>query len=54
VPAPAPDSAYFRTAIEFAAPNGKWQWLNEAIFLCTACLVQEKPGTVRIDVFKLV
>lgn len=54
VPAPAPDPAYFRTAIEFAAPNGKWQWLNEAIFLCTAGLVQEKPNTVRIDVFKLI
>jgi hypothetical protein len=45
---------YFRTAIEFAAPNGKWQWLNEAIFLCTAGLVPDKRDTVQVDVFKLV
>lgn len=47
-------TSYFRTAIEFAAPNGKWQWLNEAIFLCTAGLVQDRPNTVQVDVFKLV
>lgn len=45
---------YFRTAIEFAAPDGKWQWLNEAIFLCTAGLVPDRAGTVQVDVFKLV
>lgn len=53
-PAAAGAESYFRTAIEFAVPNGKWQWLNEAIFLCTAGLVQDKPGTVQVDVFKLV
>jgi hypothetical protein len=53
-PAAAGADTYFRTAIEFAAPNGKWQWLNEAIFLCTAGLVPDKPGTVQVDVFKLV
>lgn len=46
--------SYFRTAIEFAAPVGKWQWLNEAIYLCTAGLMPDRPGTVRVDVFKLV
>ena len=40
--------------VEFVAPNGKWQWLSEAIFLCTAGLVPDKPGTVQVDVFKLV
>lgn len=54
VPAVAGGESYFRTAIEFVAPNGKWQWLSEAIFLCTAGLVPDKPGTVRVDVFKLV
>lgn len=54
VPPETGTTAYFRTAIEFAAPNGKWQWLNEAIFLCTAGLVQDRPGTVQVDVFKLV
>lgn len=54
VPPESGTTSYFRTAIEFVAPGGKWQWLNEAIFLCTAGLVQDRPGTVQIDVFKLV
>ena len=54
VPPASGTTAYFRTAIEFVAPTGKWRWLNEAIFLCTAGLVQDKPNTVQIDVFKLV
>jgi hypothetical protein len=45
---------YFRTAIEFTAPTGKWQWLNEAIFLCRAGLAPDRERTVQIDVFKLV
>lgn len=54
VPPESGTTSYFRTAIEFVAPAGKWQWLNEAIFLCTAGLVQDRPGTVQVDVFKLV
>jgi hypothetical protein len=46
--------AYFRTAIEFTAPNGPHQWLNEAIFLCSAGLVEDRPGTVQVDVYKLI
>lgn len=46
--------AYFRTAVEFTAPNGRWQWLNEALFLCTAGLAEDRKNTVRVDVFKLV
>lgn len=54
VPSGSEAANYFRTAIEFVAPAGKWQWLNESIFLCTAGLVQDRPGTVQVDVFKLV
>jgi hypothetical protein len=46
--------AYFRTAIEFTAPNGVYQWLNEAIFLCSAGGAEGRPGTVQVDVYKLV
>lgn len=52
VPAEGSD-AYFRTAVEFTAPNGKWQWLNESLFLCTAGLAQDRERTVRVDVFRL-
>lgn len=45
---------YFRTAIEFTAPQGPQQWLNEAIFLCSAGLAEGRPGTVQVDVYKLV
>lgn len=46
--------AYFRTAVEFTAPQGAWQWLNEAVFLCSAGAAQGRPGTVQVDVYKLV
>lgn len=46
--------AYFRTAIEFMAPNGPYEWLNEAIFLCSAGGAEGRPGTVQVDVYKLV
>jgi hypothetical protein len=54
VPAAANAPGYFRTAVEFAAPQGKWQWLNEAIFLCSAGLAQDRQGTVQVDVYKLI
>jgi hypothetical protein len=54
VPAAAGAPGYFRTVVEFTAPNGKWQWLNEAIFLCSAGLVESRPGTVQVDVYKLI
>jgi hypothetical protein len=54
VPAAAGAPAYFRTAVEFTAPKGTWQWLNEAIFLCSAGLVESRPGTVQVDVYKLI
>jgi hypothetical protein len=54
VPAAAGSPAYFRTAVEFTAPKGTWQWLNEAIFLCSAGLAEGRTGTVQVDVYKLV
>lgn len=54
VPAAPGSPAYFRTAVEFTAPNGVWQWFNEAIFLCSAGGAQGRPGTVQVDVYKLV
>ncbi|MGA0807027.1 MAG: DUF3237 family protein [Pseudohongiellaceae bacterium] len=45
---------YFRTAIEFTAPTGPWQWLNQSIFLCSAGGAEGRPGTVQVDVYKLV
>jgi hypothetical protein len=45
---------YFRTAVEFTAPKGPWQWLNESIFLCSAGGAEGRPGTVQVDVYKLV
>lgn len=55
VPAVAAGSpAYFRTAIEFTAPDGPYAWLNEAIFLCSAGGAEGRPGTVQVDVYKLV
>jgi hypothetical protein len=54
VPSAPGSSAYFRTAIEFTAPNGPYQWLNEAIFLCSAGGAEGRPGTVQVDVYKLV
>jgi len=54
-PAAAPGApGYFRTAIEFTAPVGPHQWLNEAIFLCSAGLAEGRSGTVQVDVYKLV
>lgn len=46
--------SYFRTAVEFTAPQGPWQWLNEAVFLCSAGSAEGRQGTVQVDVYKLV
>jgi hypothetical protein len=55
VPASVPGTpSYFRTAIEFTAPNGPYQWLNEAIFLSSVGAAEGRPGAVQVDVYKLV
>ena len=48
------EPAYFRTNIRFAAPVGKYEWLNQAIFLCSAGLHPTQQGAVLVEVFRLV
>jgi hypothetical protein len=55
VPQGGTDGAdYFRTVVSFTAPRGTHDWLNEAIFLCSAGLDPEREQTVQIDVYKLI
>ena len=44
---------YFRTSPKFTAPNGKYGWLNQAIFVCGVRISADKPNTVLIDVYRL-
>ena len=53
VPATENQALYFRTSPTFDAPNGKYQWLNEAIFVAGVRTVSDKPDTVLIDVYKV-
>lgn len=53
--APQPEGEpYFRTTVQFTAPDGAHAWLNEALFLCRAGLDPERENTVLIEVYKLV
>jgi len=53
--APQPEGEpYFRTTVQFTAPDGPHTWLNEALFLCRAGLDPERENTVLIEVYKLV
>lgn len=47
------DAAYFRTSPRFTAPNGKYGWLNNTIFVCGVRFSPAKPNTVIIDVYRL-
>jgi hypothetical protein len=47
------DPAYFRTVPEFAAPVGKYDWLNKHIFLCSVRVDPARPGFVFIRVYKV-
>lgn len=47
------DQFYFRTAPQFIAPNGKYGWLNNSIFVCTVRFLPSAPNTVMIDVYKV-
>lgn len=44
---------YFRTSPKFTAPNGKYSWLNNNIFVCGVRMDRSKPNTVIIDVYRL-
>lgn len=41
---------YFRTTARFVAPFGKYEWLNNAVFICTG---EKIPGAVLIKVWKV-
>lgn len=47
------DQLYFRTTPQFIAPNGKYGWLNNNIFVCTVRFLPSTPNTVMIDVYKI-
>lgn len=44
---------YFRTAPKFIAPNGKYDWLNKALFVGGVRIDNNQKGIVFIDVYKL-
>lgn len=51
VPPSEGQSLYFRTSPKFTAPNGKYSWLNQKIFVCGIRMNPAKPNTVIIDVY---
>jgi len=53
VPASADHPFYFKTSPVFTAPNGKYSWLNQAIFVCAVRFDSNVPNTVFIDVYRL-
>ncbi|GAA4394394.1 DUF3237 domain-containing protein [Nibrella viscosa] len=46
----SPSEYYFRAAPKFEAPAGKYEWMNNAIFICTAL---RNPDSVIINVWKV-
>jgi Protein of unknown function (DUF3237) len=45
-----PSEYYFRAIPKFEAPTGKYEWMNNAIFVCTG---ERNPDNVLIRVWKL-
>ena len=41
---------YFRAVPKFEAPTGKYEWMNNAIFICTG---ERNPDNVSIKVWRL-
>ncbi len=46
----SPSEYYMRTHLKFEAPKGKYEWMNNAIFVSTG---QRNPDNVAIQVYKL-
>ncbi len=46
----SPTEYYFRAAPKFEAPKGKYDWLNNAIFICKAIRM---PDHVNIQIWKV-
>ena len=45
-----PTEYYFRTAPEFTAPAGKYDWLNRSLFLCTGARF---PDSVKVRFYRV-
>ena len=45
-----PSSYYFRTAPEFSAPAGRYEWLNRSIFVCSGARF---PLSVKLWVWRV-
>jgi len=48
------NEAYFRTRIMFTAPEGEFDWMNKAVFLCRAGRHPSVENAVLVDVYRLV
>ena len=46
----SPSEYYFRAIPKFEAPTGKYDWMNNALFVCTG---ERNPDNVSIKVWKL-
>lgn len=46
----SPDQYYFRARPQFEAPEGKYHWLNNALFICTGV---KNPNDVSIFIWKV-
>jgi Protein of unknown function (DUF3237) len=46
-----PASYYFRTVAEFIAPDGKYDWMNRSIFLCSGA---RYPASVKLWVWRVI
>lgn len=46
----SPDQYYFRAVPKFEAPKGKYEWMNNAIFVCSGI---KNPDNVSIKVWKV-
>ena len=53
VPAQDDKPGYFRTSPRFIAPQGKYDWLNKAIFVCSVRGNPAKQNSIFMDVYRL-
>lgn len=46
----SPEDYYFRAAPQFEAPSGRYEWMNNTLFICTGI---KNPDHVLIQVWKV-
>lgn len=46
-----PSKVYFRSAPQFVAPDGRYEWLNRALFLGTG---ERLPNAIRLWIWKVI